>query len=175
MLFGKKKDRNIPALNTTSTADISFMLLIFFLVTTSLDTDEGLTRYLPPVPEKNELKQMDVKREDLLNICIDAENRLTCDNDTVTTRQLTGKVAQFITERGNKHVISIKADRHSSYEAYFAMQNAIVNAYTAVREDIARKEFKIHYSQCSQEQRDAIARICPQRISEAEPTEGGEQ
>ena len=130
MLFGKKKDRNIPALNTTSTADISFMLLIFFLVTTSLDTDEGLTRYLPPVPKKNELKQMDVKREDLLNICIDAENRLTCDNDTVTARQLTGKVAQFITERGNKHVISIKADRHSSYEAYFAMQNAIVNAYS---------------------------------------------
>ena len=62
MLFGKKKDRKIPALNTTSTADISFMLLIFFLVTTSLDTDEGLTRYLPPMPQKNEQKQMDVKR-----------------------------------------------------------------------------------------------------------------
>ena len=137
--------------------------------------DEGLTRYLPPMPQKNEQKQMDVKREDLMNIRINAEDRLTCDNDTVTASQLTGKVAQFITERGKKHVISVMADRHSSYEAYFAMQNAIVNAYTAVRENIARKEYKIPYSQCSQEQRDAIARICPQRISEAEPTEGGEQ
>ena len=175
MLFGKKKKRQVPGLDTTSTADISFMLLIFFLVTTSLDTDDGLTRYLPPMPQKNEQKQMDVKREDLMNIRINAEDRLTCDNDTVTASQLTGKVAQFITERGKKHVISVMADRHSSYEAYFAMQNAIVNAYTAVRENIARKEYKIPYSQCSQEQRDAIARICPQRISEAEPTEGGEQ
>ena len=75
MLFGKKKKKEVPGLDTTSTADISFMLLIFFLVTTSLDTDEGLTRYLPPMPQKNEQKQMDVNRNDIMNISIDDDDR----------------------------------------------------------------------------------------------------
>ena len=169
MLFGKKKKRQVPGLDTTSTADISFMLLIFFLVTTSLDTDEGLTRYLPPIPQKNEQKQMDVNRNDLMNIRIDADDRMTCDGDTLTALQLTERVAAFVTERGKKHVISVKADRQTSYEAYFAMQNAIVNAYADVRDKIARKDYHTTYSRCSQQQRDEIARKCPQRISEAEP------
>lgn len=184
MLFGKKKNREVPGLDTTSTADISFMLLIFFLVTTSLDTDEGLTRYLPPMPQKNEQKQMDVNRNDIMNICIDEDDHMICNGDTINARQLTGRVASFIIERGKKHVISVKADRQTSYEAYFAMQNSIVNAYSDVRDKAARREFGKSYANCSQQQRDEITKNYPQRISEAEPTsqdigqesgEGGEQ
>ena len=113
MLFGKKKTRQVPGLDTTSTADISFMLLIFFLVTTSLDTDDGLTRYLPPMPQKNEQKQMDVNRNDIMNIRIDDSDRMTCNGDTISSQQLEKKVASFIIERGRKHVISVKADRLS--------------------------------------------------------------
>ena len=171
MLFGKKKKRQVPGLDTTSTADISFMLLIFFLVTTSLDTDDGLTRYLPPMPQKNEQKQMDVNRNDIMNIRIDDCDRMTCNGDTVSPRQLEGRVASFIIERGKKHVISVKADRQTSYEAYFAMQNSIVNAYGDVRDKMARREYNTSYTQCSQQQRDVIARKYPQRISVAEPTD----
>ena len=98
-------------MDTTSTADISFMLLIFFLVTTSLDTDEGLTRYLPPMPQKNEQKQMDVNRNDIMNISIDDDDRMTCNGDTINARQLTERVASFVIERGKTHVISVKANK----------------------------------------------------------------
>ena len=172
MLFGKKKTRQVPGLDTTSTADISFMLLIFFLVTTSLDTDDGLTRYLPPMPQKNEQKQMDVNRNDIMNIRIDDSDLMTCNGDTISSQQLEKKVASFIIERGRKHVISVKADRHTSYEAYFAMQNVIVNAYSDVRDMMARRDYNTPYARCSQQQRDEIAKKCPQRISEAEPTSG---
>lgn len=184
MLFRKKKKKEVPGLDTTSTADISFMLLIFFLVTTSLDTDEGLTRYLPPMPQKNEQKQMDVNRNDIMNISIDDDDRMTCNGDTVNARQLTERVASFVIERGKTHVISVKADRQTSYEAYFAMQNSIVNAYSDVRDKMARREYNTPFAKCSQQQRDEISRKYPQRISEAEPIshdngqereEGGEE
>ena len=86
-------------------------------------------------------------------------------------RQLEGRVASFIIERGKKHVISVKADRQTSYEAYFAMQNSIVNAYGDVRDKMARREYNTSYTQCSQQQRDVIARKYPQRIAGAEATD----
>ena len=97
---------------------------------------------------------------------------MTCNGDTISSQQLEKKVASFIIERGRKHVISVKADRHTSYEAYFAMQNAIVNAYSDVRDMMARRDYNTPYARCSQQQRDEIAKKCPQRISEAEPTSG---
>lgn len=181
MLFGKKKKRQVPALDTTSTADISFMLLIFFLVTTSLDNDEGLTRYLSPIPQKNEQTLMDVNRNDLMTITIDADDHLTCNGDTMTAKTLEQRVVKFTLERGSKHIIAINTDRQASYEAYFAMQNAIVNGYANARDNIAKKEYKTTFARCTAEQRDRITKLCPQRISEANPTEqpdieeGGEE
>lgn len=181
MLFGKKKKRQVPALDTTSTADISFMLLIFFLVTTSLDNDEGLTRYLSPIQQKNEQTQMDVNRKDLMTISIDADDRLTCNGDTLTAQTLAQRVETFVLERGSKHVISVTTEQQTSYEAYFAMQNAIVNGYANARDNIARKEYKTTFARCTAEQRERITKICPQRISETnpaespDPEEGGEE
>lgn len=171
MLFGKKKKRQVPALDTTSTADISFMLLIFFLVTTSLDNDEGLTRYLSPIPQKNEQTLMDVNRNDLMTIAIDANDRLTCNGDTLTAKALEKRVETFVVERGSKHVIAVNTDRQASYDAYFAMQNAIVNGYANARDNMARKEYHKPFTQCTAEQRERITKLCPQRISEANPTE----
>ena len=58
--MAKKGKREVPELNSSSTADISFILLIFFLITTSMDTDQGLARRLPPPPEQNQ-KNDDIK------------------------------------------------------------------------------------------------------------------
>ena len=170
MLFRKKKKREVPALDTTSTADISFMLLIFFLVTTSLDTDEGLSRHLPPMPQKEEQKQADVNRRDLMSVDIDAADRVTCDGREVSTGELTRLVEDFAEKRGKRHLISLTADRNTSYDTYFHVQNAIVEAYARQRDRTARREYHIPYSQCSEEQRRRVAEMCPQRISENELT-----
>ncbi|MCQ2111827.1 MAG: biopolymer transporter ExbD [Bacteroidaceae bacterium] len=85
--MGKKK-RKMPGLNTSSTADISFMLLIFFLVTTSMDTDQGLSRTLPKPPEEEDLnKEIKVKERNCLRIRMNKDNEIMVgDLFTITPR-----------------------------------------------------------------------------------------
>ncbi len=79
-----KKKKKMPGLNTSSTADISFMLLIFFLITTSMDTDTGLIRRLPPPPDKNqEQAQIDVKERNILNIQVNAAGRARANREEI--------------------------------------------------------------------------------------------
>ena len=72
----RRKQHETPGLNTTSTADISFMLLIFFLVTTSMDVDKGLLRQLPsPEPQKKEQQQSVVDKANLMALRLTAGGR----------------------------------------------------------------------------------------------------
>ena len=196
-MFERRK-RIIPALNTTSTADISFMLLIFFLVTSSMDTDKGLQRQLPP-PEDSQVEQeLMVKERNVLDLKLDANNQLTIGGEPATNEALTQRVVEFVANESNdpelpekserevhllgrcqvsdRHIITIQADRNTSYDAYFQMQNAIVAGYNLLRNKLAVKQFGHSYSNCSLEEREAIALVYPQRISEQAPTEeGGEE
>lgn len=196
-MFARSNRRRVPVLNTTSTADISFMLLIFFLVTTSIDTDRGLSRLLPPPPKSEQLQDTKVKQRNVLNVRIDADNHLLCNGQPVTADALQRRVMEFVENAGNqeslpekhtvdipllgrcvttsKHVISVQTDRQSSYEAYFKMQNTLVAAYAQLRNDLALQRFGRPYKKCSPEQREAIGRYYPMRISEAEPTEATEK
>ena len=94
MFRWKQKHREVPELNTTSTADISFMLLVFFLVTSSMDSDKGLGRTLSPVEEQQE--QMDINRSNVLQIRLDENDVLYCDDKTVTLAQLQQQVESFV-------------------------------------------------------------------------------
>lgn len=186
--------RGVPGLNTTSTADISFMLLIFFLVTTSIDTDKGLMRQLPPPPPADKLEELSVKQRNVLNVSLDEADRLTCDGRTVTLEQLQKEVESFVENAADdpskpektacnipllgacritaKHIVSVQADRRTSYKAYFAMQNAIVAAYNSLRDRLARNRFGRPYKACRPAEREAVGKYYPQRISEAEPSDG---
>ena len=162
----KRKYREIPELNTTSTADISFMLLVFFLVTSSMNADKGLGRKLPPVDEQRQ-EQQDINRSNVLQIRIDAADRLFCDDQPVTADELQRQVESFVASRQtDRHVIAVETARQTSYDAYFQMQNAIVAAYSRLRNDLAKKHFGHDYMDCTQEQREVVAMVYPQRISE---------
>lgn len=200
-MFNTCKRHRIPALNTTSTADISFMLLTFFLVTTSMDSDRGLPRQLPPIPKTHEEREVSVSQRNVMNVSLDANDRLTCDDKEITLEQLKAKVKDFVVNPHNsatlpekhfvdipllgkcaitdKHVISIQADAHTSYDAYFKLQNTIVMAYARLRNNLAMQRFGHSFRECSASEREAIMKYYPQRISEAEPThntnKGGEQ
>ncbi|MBR5748933.1 MAG: biopolymer transporter ExbD [Prevotella sp.] len=171
-MFRRRRFEQVPELNTSSTADISFMLLIFFLVASSMDTDKGLLRQLPPPPQEQQ-PPTDVSKDHILQVTLDASDQLAVDGTLITPQQLRDQIAEFVAADRTDHVISIRTDRATTYEAYFRMQNAIVAAYSQLRERYARERFGKGYGELEAEQRDEINQYYPQRISESKPSEGG--
>ena len=172
-MFRRRRFEQIPELNTSSTDDISFMLLIFFLVTSSMDTDKGLLRQLPPPPVEQQ-PPTDVRKDHVLQVTLDARDQLAVDGTLLTPQQLREQIVTFVQSDRTDHVISIHTDRATTYEAYFRMQNAIVAAYAQLREAYARERYGKGYGELEAEQRDEVNQYYPQRISESKPTaEGG--
>ena len=171
-MFRRRRFEQIPELNTSSTADISFMLLIFFLVTSSMDTDKGLLRQLPP-PLQEQQPPQDIRKAHVLQVTLDASDQLAVDGTLLTTQQLKEQIMEFIAADRTDHVISIRTDRATTYEAYFRMQNAIVAAYNQLREKYARERYGKGYDELVEEQRDEVNQYYPQRISESKPSTGG--
>ena len=99
MFFNRKKRHTIPGLNTTSTADISFMLLIFFLVTTSMDSEKGLGRQLPHLdPDKQEQLQ-DIDKNKVITLHLMANSQLTLDDKPATINHTLRKELRHFSSR----------------------------------------------------------------------------
>ena len=191
-----KGNRSVPEINSSSTADIAFLLLIFFLITTSMDTDRGLARRLPPPPEKDQ-KQDDiiVKERNVLPVRLNSNDQLMCGKDYISIKQLRQRAKEFIANPYNdekmpekhkktlpffgdvmvpeKHVISLQNDRGTSYQAYIDVQNELVAAYNELRNELAQEKWQKDYNQLSEDQQKAIRDYYPQKISEAEPKNYG--
>lgn len=194
--MGKGK-RKVPDINSSSTADIAFLLLIFFLITTSMDTDRGLARRLPEPPKKDQVEPDKIKERNVLQVYLNKDDQLMCGNEYIRVEDLRGKAKEFIQNAGNednkpekiqvnveffgpmqvteKHVISLQNDRGSSYQAYISVQNELVAAYNELRDQLANEKWQLTYSELNGEQQKAIRDIYPQRISEAEPKKYGEK
>ena len=142
------------------------MLLVFFLVTSSMDSDKGLGRKMAPLDEQQQ-EQVDVNRNNVLQIRLDERDSLFCDDQPVTLTQLQQQVESFVAaQQTDRYIIAVQTDRATSYDAYFEMQNAVVAAHRVLREKMAQQKFGRLFSQCSEEQREVIRRRYPQRISE---------
>lgn len=191
-----RKKRSMPGINSSSTADIAFMLLIFFLTTTSMDTDRGLARRLPPPPENKEQKDdIIVKERNVLQVRLNKDDQLMVGGEWSEIRQLREKAKEFIANPNDdvnlpekhsknipffgdvmiteKHVISVQNDVGTSYEAYLQVQNELVAAYNELRQELAKTQFGKDLADCSEDEKDAIAQYYPQKISEAEPKKYG--
>ena len=191
-----KEKRKVPGLNATSTADISFILLIFFLVTTSMDTDTGLARRLPPPPEnENSEAEIDVKERNVLNVKVNSLGQIMVNGDMLDISLLCDRAKEFVKNENNdpnlpekhaknipllgmcavtdKHVISVQTDRGTSYNVYFQIQNELVRAYNELRNELSKAKFGKLYANLTEEQQEAIRGYYPQKISEAEPKNYG--
>ena len=191
-----KTKRKVPGINASSTADISFMLLIFFLITTSMDTDRGLARRLPPPPENTE-NQEDVigKERNVLQVRINKDDQLMVGGEWFDIKQLREKAKEFISNPSDdpnlpekhakrlpffgdvmvtdKHVISVQNDVGTSYNMYIQVQNELVAAYNELRNELAQAQFGKSLAECSEDEKKAITDYYPQKISEAEPKKYG--
>lgn len=194
--MGKKK-RTVPSLNSSSTADIAFLLLIFFLLTTSMDTDKGLARQLPPpVLDEQQKDEVIVKERNVLVVLLNSNNQLLVGGSPVSVKELRAKAKEFIVNPTNdpnlperseievepfgtvtvtkQSVISLMNDRGTSYQAYMEVQNELVAAYNELRDEFSKKYFqgKI-YNDLSEDEQKAVRTVYPQKISEAEPKNYG--
>lgn len=183
--------RKVPEINASSMADIAFLLLIFFLMTTTMNVDTGLPRMLPPMPDPN-VKQDDVevKQRNVFTVLINKSDKLLVRGEPMDVSLLKEKTKEFVMNPNNdsnmseqeekdvpmigkfsvsKGVVSLQNDRGTSYTMYMKVQNELVAAYNELREDLSRSAFGKPYDKLSQDEKDAIGKAIPSRISEAEP------
>ena len=189
--------KKIPEINASSMADISFLLLIFFLVTTSMDVNQGLARRLPaPIPPDQKIEDTDINKRNLFVVKINWENKLLVQGQELDVKQLRAKAKEFIANPEDKadmpklfeedfgqpfgtlkytkeHVISVQNDAETQYQAYLEVQNELVAAYNELREECAQKYFHKPYTELDEEWQKKIQKIYPQKISEAEPKNYG--
>jgi hypothetical protein len=95
---------------------------------------------------------------------------MTCNGEVVTPAELTQRVRQFVKQGRTTHIISVQANRWTSYDAYFQMQDAIVTAYNGLRNEQARRQYGHFFADCTASEKNEIANYYPQRISESQPT-----
>jgi len=157
----------IPELNTTSTADISFMMLIFFLVCSSMDADKGLIRRLPPADQQQqEVAETHVDKDKVLAVAISADGTVTV-NDTVTPpEEFPRKVAGFIRAKGKDHLLTLTTDRRASYDVYFQVQNRLAEVFRQLRAQEAKRLYGTSYDALLPSQRQVVADHVPMRIAE---------
>ena len=183
--------KSTPALNTTSSADIAFLLLIFFLVSTTMDVDKGIQRRLPPMPDENQ-KQQDIKvnRRNIVVVRINSQDRILAGGTPMDVTQVKDKIKEFIINPTNseslpekemkeiegfgqyavsKGVVSLQNDRGTSYSAYLRVQNEIVKAFNEIRDDFAMVNYGSKYADLDEDRQRIVRDAVPQSISEAEP------
>mgnify|MGYP003289164970 FL=1 len=193
-----RKKREVPEVNSSSTADIAFLLLIFFLITTSMDTDRGLARQLPPPPEENQQdKDIEIKERNMLPVFLNLYDQLMVGDEVITVDRVRERAKEFIANPNDdenlpekhlqnveffgdvmvtkNHVISLRCDRGSSYSVYLAVQNELVAAYNELRDELAMKQFGRAYAELNEDEQKAVRDIYPQKISEAQPKKYGEK
>ena len=189
--------KKIPQINASSMADISFLLLIFFLVTTSMDVNQGLARRLPaPIPPDQKIEDKDINKRNLLVVKINSANQLMVQGQLMDVKQLREKAKEFIKNEQNNdhlpklveedfgapigtimytkdHVISVQNDVDTQYQAYLDVQNELVAAYNELREECAQKYFHKAFVELDEDQQKQVQKVYPQKISEAEPKNYG--
>jgi len=194
--MGKRK---VQEINASSMADISFLLLIFFLVTTTMSVDKGLSRRLPPpLPPNMEKPDIDVKKRNIFIVLINSNNQLLVQGEALDVKELKEKAKTFIKNEADdaslpeklpvevefdgikeqvlttkNHVISLQNDRGTQYQRYIEVQNELVAAYNELRNEMAQARFGMLYDELDENRQKAIQTIYPQKISEAEPKNYG--
>ena len=187
-----RNKRAIREINAGSMADIAFILLIFYLVTTTMDTDKGINRKLPPWDEDLEQDIPQIKERNIFTVLVNSNDQLLVEDEYLEISQLREKAMEFIDNNGDgsctyckgykvssssdnpdKAVISLQNDRGTSYGMYVKVQNELVAAYEDLRDKYAEEEYgKSYRGMDAEEDKDVIKEIksaYPQKISEAEP------
>ena len=178
------KKRGAPDINASSMADIAFLLLIFFLVTTTIDVERGITVRLPEWSEKPP-EEINLKKRNVFSVLVNAQNQLLVRNEPAKIEELRDRAKEFImnpnsnpelAEAPNSAIISLKNDRGTKYGIYIEVYNELKAAYNELWDEESMNLFGVHYSdELANAKKDKIKEKIPFVLSEAEPTAFGEE
>lgn len=179
-MLNKKKARQSDPINAGSMADIAFLLLIFFLVTTTILEDQGIYVKLPPWEEDIDI--IDVNTNNVLSVLVNGQDQLLVEGELLQIEALRKTTKDFISnpqglpdrpKSPKNAVVSIINDRSTSYEAYLSVYNEIKGAYNELWESAARKNYGKSFVELPVAHQKSIRTEIPLVISEAEPTDHG--
>jgi biopolymer transport protein ExbD len=180
--------RRVQEINASSMADIAFLLLIFFLVATTMNVDSGISRTLPPWVENPDVP--DVKERNIMEVKVDMASRIMAQGKVIQLWELKDMAKDFLQNRNNdedlpekenkqidligtfpvsKGIISLQNDRGTSYEAYMQVQNELARALNEVRDEVSVEYFGEPFLKLDKTRQDAVLDAVPTAISEAEP------
>lgn len=192
--------RQIQEINASSMADIAFLLLIFFLVATTMNVDTGITRMLPPIPPDEQISEdLKVKERNLLAVHVSQYDEIMVAGQKVHISQVTEIAKRFFVNASDdpnmpskkmvdislpdgstwrypvsEGVVSLNSSRSTSYNVYLQVQNELTRALNELRDDVARTKFGNAFARLSSEEQDAVKKAVPPNVSESEPrTEAG--
>ena len=191
--MGKKT----PAINSSSTADIAFLLLCYFLMTTTMGSQTGLSRRLPPMPtEEQQQENQKVNRRNIITVKINSQDRIFAGGEPIDISMLKDKIREFLINPRNdenlpervmtdiegfgqypvsKGVISLQNDRGTSYRQYIAVQNELVKAVNEIRDDFSLNNYGKKFMSLDEDKQEIVKKAIPQQISEAEPKDVGKR
>jgi hypothetical protein len=157
--------RAAPEVNAGSMADIAFLLLIFFLVTTTIETDTGINRKLPPIEDSEE--DVIIKQKNIFTVLINGKDQLLVEDELMELKDLRKAAVEFLDNGGgtgedacsyckgkrnpsssdnpDKAIISLKNERETTYSTYISVQNELVAAYNELRDRRAQELYGISF------------------------------
>ncbi len=182
--------RGIPEINASSQADIAFLLLIFYLVSTTMNVDSGIQRFLPPWVENQTQDANKINERNIMKVSVSSQDKLLIGEEWAEIFQLKDRVKEFILNPQNseslperevqeidiigefpvsKGVISLQNTRETSYDVYVQVQNELSRAVRELRDDLSMEKFGKKFSELESDQMKAVTKAIPTQISEAEP------
>ena len=184
-----------PGLNTGSMSDISFLLLTFFLLTSSINTDQGIQRKLPPPPKQNQ-DEIKMNKRNVLVVLVNMNDQIMVNIELLPDvsllknktkefianptgdESLSDKKSVYVSELGTEEqvsrgVVSLQNDRGTSYEMYIAVQNQLTAAFNELRDEFSMARFGKTFNNLTSTQRKGVQKVIPSNISEAEPVNYG--
>ena len=192
-MIPRKSKKSVPPINGSSMADISFLLLAFFLMTTTMEVDTGISRRLPPPVPPSETPP-DIKERNVLAVNISKNDWIMVNGKIIDIRMLKDEAKEFLSNPANspdlpekrfdtipelgglfevsKGVISLKNDRGTSYDMYIQVQDQLTKAVNELRDELSKREFGVAFASLKDDAKiEAIKKAIPISISEAEPEE----
>jgi biopolymer transport protein ExbD len=174
--------RETPEINAGSMADIAFLLLIFFLVTTTMNVDSGISKKLSEKPPADYVPPV-IKEKNIFEVNINRNNELLVEGERMAVKELKDATVKFIDNGGgdgkivdgvstgpcdyckgersitssdhpNKAIISVQSDRGTEYGTYIVVQNELLRAYTELRNRLSQERYRISFTELEKAYKD---------------------
>ena len=187
--------RKSPGINTGSMADISFLLLTFFLLTSSINTEQGIPRRLPP-PSDDKPIDVQINVRNVFVVKVNFKDELSANGEMIPLSQLTYRAKEFLENPLNspnlpekemklienmgeypvsKGVLSLTNDQSTSYNMYVMVQNELQRAVNELRDNVSVQYFGKVYDKLDTALQKSVQKAVPMNISEAPPSNFGKE